>query len=53
LLIGNPIYLQRGHASDVEPPMRAVSLMILFAVTLAAGWLLYGTLHPAHAFFLG
>jgi len=29
--------------------MRAVSLIILFAVTLAAGWLLYGTLHPAHA----
>jgi hypothetical protein len=29
--------------------MRAVALFMLFAVTLAAGWLLYGTLHPAHA----
>jgi hypothetical protein len=31
-------------------PMRTLALVMLFAVTLAAGWLFVGSLHPAHAF---
>jgi len=29
--------------------MRTLALVMLFAVTLAAGWLFVGALHPAHA----